>query len=89
MQTITKSLYYTSLDGRFNPCSKEKAVFQLEEYETDKTNAFAISNYTGRFSYSVGQKVETFPQLHVHGNLHLNNVIKNQYINVLSNNRGF
>ena len=89
MQTITKRLYYTSLDALFNPCSKEKAIFQLEEYTTDKTNIFAISSYTGHFSYSIGQKVDIVPQVHVRENMHLNNVIKNQYLNVLSNNRGF
>lgn len=89
MQTITDRLYYTSLDTRFCPCAKEKAAFQLEEYATDKTKIFAISNYTGYFSYSVGQKVDVIPQVRVHENLNLNNVIKNQYINVLSSNREF
>lgn len=89
MQIITKRLYYTSLDARFTPCSKEKAVFQMEEYTTDKGNAFAVSTYTGHFSYLIGQKVDIVPQVNVRENMYLNNVIKNQYLNILSNNRGF
>lgn len=87
MQTITQRLYYTSLDARFTPCSKEKAVFQMEEYTTDKGNAFAISTYTGHFSYSIGQHVDTVPRVDVRTGLCLTNVIKNTYLNALSNNR--
>jgi len=89
MQTITQRLYYTSLDARFTPCSKEKAVFQMEEYTTDKENAFAISTYTGHFSYSIGQHVDTVPQVELNDRLSLENVIKNMYLSKLPNNRTF
>ena len=89
MQTITQRLYYTSLDARFTPCSKEKAVFQMEEYTTDKGNAFAISTYTGHFSYSIGQHVDTVPQVELNDRLSLENVIKNMYLSKLPNNRTF
>jgi len=87
MQTITKGLYFTSLDGRFNPCSNEAAVFQLEEYKTDAGNAFALASFTGKFSYSVGQQISTVPRVELNSTLTLNNVIKNTYLNVISNNR--
>ena len=89
MQTITQRLYYTSLNARFTPCSKEKAVFQMEEYTTDKGNAFAISTYTGHFSYSIGQHVDTVPQVELNDRLSLENVIKNMYLSKLPNNRTF
>ena len=87
MSTIKQGLYFTSLDVRFNPCSREAAVFQLEEYSTDTENAFAITSFTGRYSYSAGQKINTIPRVELNSTLTLNNVIKNTYLNAISNNR--
>jgi hypothetical protein len=87
MQTIKKALYFTSLDGRFNPCSREAAVFQLEKYRTDAGSAFAISNFTGNFSYSINQQIDTVPRVELNTMLNLNNVIKNAYLNAVSSNR--
>lgn len=87
MQTITKGLYFTSLDARFNPCSREKATFQLEEYKTDYKNVFAISSFTGNFSYSIGQKVDTVPRVELTDNFVLENVIKNTFLNACMKNR--
>lgn len=84
---ITKRNYFTSLDGRFNPCSQQQAMYQLEMYNTDKGNIFAIASYTGKFSYAIGQNVTTLPCVKLNNGLSLDNVIKNAYLNSLSNNR--
>ena len=86
---ITKRLYFTSLDARFNPCSRQNATYQLEEYRTDKGNIYAISTYVDRFSYSIGQHVDTVSRAELNDKLCLENVIKNAYLNTLSNNRKF
>lgn len=77
--TITKGLYFTSLDINFNPCSTQSAFYQLEEYTTDAGNVFAISSFTGKLSYSAGQKVDVVPSVELNKNLLLKNVIKNAY----------
>ncbi len=87
--TIIQRLYFTSLDARFNPCSRQNATYQLEEYLTDKGNIFAISTYVDRFSYSIGQHVDTVPQVELNDRLSLENVIKNMYLSKLPNNRTF
>lgn len=87
--TITKRLYFTSLDARFNPCSRQNATYQLEEYRTDKGNIYAISTYVDRFSYSIGQHVDTVLRAELNDKLCLENVIKNACLNELSNNRTF
>jgi len=83
---ITKREYFTSLDGRFNPCSQQKAMYQLEKYNTDKGGVFAISSYNGKYSYSIGQEITTLPHVEIKPHLLLDNVIKNAYLNALSNN---
>ena len=85
--TIIQRLYFTSLDARFNPCSRQNATYQLEEYRTDKGNIYAISTYVDRFSYSIGQHVDTVPQVELNDRLSLENVIKNMYLSKLPNNR--
>jgi len=85
--TITKGLYFTSLDTNFNPCSKQSAFYQLEEYVTDAGNVFAISFFTGKLSYSVGQKVDVVPNIELNKNLVLEKVIKNAYLNAYTKNR--
>jgi len=89
MSTIKQGLYFTSLDSHFNPCSREAALFQLEKYSTDTEEAFAITSFTGKFSYSVGQQISTVPRVELNSTLTLNNVIKNAYLNAISNNRTF
>ena len=84
MHTITKGLYFTSLDSRFNPCSREAAFYQLEKYSTDAGSVFALSSPTGKYSYSIGQQVNTVPRVELKSDLILNNVVKNIYLNAVS-----
>lgn len=86
---ITGKLYFTSLDSRFNPCSKQTAKHQMEMYKTDKEEVCVISVYTGNFSYGIGQKVEVAPTIELKENFSLKNIIKNSFFNTYMKNRTF
>lgn len=84
--TITKTSFFTSLDSRFTPCSQERAVYQMEKYQSDKGSVCALTAYTGKFSYAIGQNVDVIEKVEVN-NLLLNNVIKNEYLNSYAKHR--
>ena len=89
-KTITKRLFFTSLDARLHPCSAQNAIYQLEKYRACSENVYAIAPYVGKFSYSIGQSVDTMPlpRIELSDGIALINVIKNAcLLNTVSKNR--
>ena len=75
---ITEQVSIRPLDERFIRCSKDKAKYQYEQYRTNKShkrNIVAISDYSGTFSYTIGDKVNVLDHLYINRGICFNNII--------------
>lgn len=75
---ITEQLSITPLNSALLPCPTNEATYQREKYNADglRTKIVScISEYTNKFSYSVGETVDIIPHLYLTRYYRINNLV--------------
>ena len=77
--TINERLGLYYLDEHYNLCDDKFAKNQLERYRSGENKLiFAVSKYTGTYSYSVGDLVNVLPYLYITKGYKMLNVIESK-----------